>query len=140
VPLSQVVLLQINPPERHGQAMAVFGIGTIVGPICRPVLGGWLTYDYRWRWVFHIKSASWYRRRFGDGGFRPRHPLPASRAVRRFRLCDIEPGDRGLVDATRSRRAERLVRIHRDPDRGDGLRPRSKYWSTWPPTLTTNIR
>ncbi len=54
VPLSQAVLLQINPPERHGQAMAVFGIGTILGPICGPVLGGWLTYDYNWRWVFFI--------------------------------------------------------------------------------------
>ncbi|MBV8892785.1 MAG: DHA2 family efflux MFS transporter permease subunit, partial [Acidobacteria bacterium] len=54
VPLTQAVLLQINPPERHGQAMAVFGIGTILGPICGPVLGGWLTYDYNWRWVFYI--------------------------------------------------------------------------------------
>ncbi|MGH7048314.1 MAG: DHA2 family efflux MFS transporter permease subunit [Stellaceae bacterium] len=54
VPLSQAVLLQINPVERHGQAMAVFGIGTILGPICGPVLGGWLTYDYSWRWCFYI--------------------------------------------------------------------------------------
>ena len=49
IPLSQATLLQINPPERHGQAMAVFGVGTILGPICGPVLGGWLTYDYNWR-------------------------------------------------------------------------------------------
>jgi DHA2 family multidrug resistance protein len=54
IPLSQATLLQINPVERHGQAMAVFGIGTILGPICGPVLGGWLTYDYNWRWVFYI--------------------------------------------------------------------------------------
>jgi DHA2 family multidrug resistance protein len=54
IPLSQATLLQINPPERHGQAMAVFGIGTLLGPICGPVLGGWLTYDYNWRWVFYI--------------------------------------------------------------------------------------
>ncbi len=54
VPLSQATLLQINPPERHGQAMAVFGIGTILGPLLGPVLGGWLTYDYNWRWVFYI--------------------------------------------------------------------------------------
>jgi DHA2 family multidrug resistance protein len=54
VPLSQAVLLQINPVERHGHAMAVFGIGTILGPICGPVLGGWLTYDYNWRWCFYI--------------------------------------------------------------------------------------
>jgi MFS family permease len=54
IPLSQATLLQINPPERHGQAMAVFGIGTVLGPIMGPALGGWLTYDYSWRWVFYI--------------------------------------------------------------------------------------
>ena len=43
IPLSQATLLQINPPERHGHAMAVFGIGTILGPIMGPALGGWLT-------------------------------------------------------------------------------------------------
>ncbi|MGH7046482.1 MAG: MFS transporter, partial [Stellaceae bacterium] len=41
VPLAQSVLFQINPPERHGQAMAVFGTGSMVGPIMGPTLGGW---------------------------------------------------------------------------------------------------
>ena len=54
IPLSQAVLLQINPPERHGHAMAVFGTGTIVGPIMGPALGGWLTEYHSWRWVFYI--------------------------------------------------------------------------------------
>jgi MFS transporter, DHA2 family, multidrug resistance protein len=54
IPLSQATLLQINPPERHGHAMAVFGIGTILGPIMGPMLGGWLTQDYSWRWIFYI--------------------------------------------------------------------------------------
>jgi DHA2 family multidrug resistance protein len=53
-PLAQTTLLQINPPERHGHAMAVFGIGTVLGPIMGPALGGWLTEDYSWRWVFYI--------------------------------------------------------------------------------------
>ncbi len=53
-PLSQATLLQINPPERHGRAMAVFSTGTILGPIMGPALGGWLTYEYSWRWVFFI--------------------------------------------------------------------------------------
>src|SRR4051794_35891737 len=54
IPLSQATLLQINPPERHGHAMAVFGTGTILGPVMGPALGGRLTQDYSWRWVFYI--------------------------------------------------------------------------------------
>src|SRR5882762_6475 len=54
VPLSQSVLLQINPPHRHAQAMSVWGMGVILGPIIGPALGGWLTDDYSWRWVFYI--------------------------------------------------------------------------------------
>ena len=54
MPLSQAVLLRINPPERHGQAMAVWGTGAMVGPIAGPALGGWLTDSYNWRWVFYI--------------------------------------------------------------------------------------
>jgi MFS transporter, DHA2 family, multidrug resistance protein len=54
VPLSQAVLFQINPPERHAQAMAVWGMGVILGPIMGPALGGYLTDYYNWRWVFYI--------------------------------------------------------------------------------------
>src|SRR5690242_1641315 len=54
VPLSQSVLMQINPPERHGQAIAIWGTGVMLGPIFGPVLGGWLTEDFSWRWVFYI--------------------------------------------------------------------------------------
>jgi MFS transporter, DHA2 family, multidrug resistance protein len=54
VPLSQAVLLDINPRERHGQAMAMWGAGVMVAPILGPTLGGWLTDNYNWRWVFYI--------------------------------------------------------------------------------------
>jgi DHA2 family multidrug resistance protein len=54
VPLSQAVMLDINPPEKHGQAMAVWGMGVTVGPILGPTLGGWLTDSYNWRWVFYV--------------------------------------------------------------------------------------
>src|ERR1700761_3030734 len=54
VPLSQALLLDINPPERHGQAMAIWGVGIMIGPILGPALGGWLTDNYSWRWVFFI--------------------------------------------------------------------------------------
>jgi DHA2 family multidrug resistance protein len=54
VPLSQSVLLDSYPKERHGSAMALWGIGVMVGPILGPTLGGWLTEAYNWRWVFYI--------------------------------------------------------------------------------------
>lgn len=54
VPMSQAILLDINPPERHGPAMAIWGMGAIIGPIIGPALGGWLTDNLSWRWVFYI--------------------------------------------------------------------------------------
>lgn len=54
VPLGQTIMLDINPPERHGRAMAMWGAGVMVGPIMGPTLGGWITEAYDWRWVFFI--------------------------------------------------------------------------------------
>lgn len=54
IPLSQATLLDINPPEKHGQAMAIWGMGAILGPIMGPALGGYLTEHMSWRWVFFI--------------------------------------------------------------------------------------
>jgi DHA2 family multidrug resistance protein len=54
VPLAQVVLMEINPREKQGSAMAVWGMGVMVGPILGPPLGGWLTDSSNWRWVFFI--------------------------------------------------------------------------------------
>ncbi len=54
VPLSQSVLFSVYPKERQGFAMALFGIGVMIGPVLGPVLGGWLTYNYSWRFVFYI--------------------------------------------------------------------------------------
>src|SRR5262245_45071949 len=54
VPLSQSVMLDIYPPERRGWAMSIWGMGVMIGPIMGPMLGGWLTEYYSWRWVFFI--------------------------------------------------------------------------------------
>jgi DHA2 family multidrug resistance protein len=53
-PLSQAVLLEAFPPEDRGKAMGFWGLGIVVAPILGPVLGGWLTDSYSWRWVFYI--------------------------------------------------------------------------------------
>ncbi|KHK91142.1 MDR family MFS transporter [Novosphingobium malaysiense] len=54
VPLSQAILLDINPPEEHAKAMAIFALGSMAGPIIGPTLGGYLTDTLSWRWVFFI--------------------------------------------------------------------------------------
>src|ERR1700719_3957947 len=53
-PISQAVLLESFPPQKRGMAMAVFVMGIVVAPILGPTIGGWLTYNYSWRWVFYI--------------------------------------------------------------------------------------
>ena len=79
VPLSQATLLDINPREKHGSAMAVWGMGVMIGPILGPTLGGWLTDSYNWRWVFFINvpvgAMAFY------GIWRYIHPTPAARKM-----------------------------------------------------------
>ena len=97
IPLSQATLLDINPPENHAKAMAIYGLGSMLGPLIGPTLGGWLTDTYSWRWVFLINLP------FQNA----RH---ASAAFRHVRFCGAV--DRaGLVSAdARPRPATRLVR------------------------------
>jgi MFS transporter, DHA2 family, multidrug resistance protein len=71
VPLSQSILLDINPREKQGQAMAVWGMGVMVGPILGPTLGGWLTDSYNWRWVFFINVPIGAFALFGVATFLP---------------------------------------------------------------------
>jgi len=53
-PLSQAIMLEAFPPEGRGKAMAFWGLGIVVAPMLGPVLGGWITDSYSWRWVFYI--------------------------------------------------------------------------------------
>jgi DHA2 family multidrug resistance protein len=54
VPLGQAVLLTIYPQEKHGQAMAIFSTGAMMGPILGPTMGGWITDNINWRWCFYV--------------------------------------------------------------------------------------
>jgi DHA2 family multidrug resistance protein len=54
VPVSQSILLEAFPPKQHGMAMAIFGVGAMVGPILGPIMGGWITDNWSWRWIFYI--------------------------------------------------------------------------------------
>jgi MFS transporter, DHA2 family, multidrug resistance protein len=79
VPLSQAVLLDINPPERHARAMAVWVMGATLGPIIGPALGGWLTEDYNWRWVFYINLPFGILASLGIFAFLPEAAVRKSR-------------------------------------------------------------
>ena len=81
VPLSQAVLLDINPREKHGQAMAVWGMGVMIGPILGPTLGGWLTDAYNWRWVFFINVPVGAMALYGVWKY-----IPAAKAARKMRF------------------------------------------------------
>lgn len=53
-PISQAVLLETFPPAQHGMAMAIFGIGVMFGPIVGPIMGGWITDNWSWNWIFYV--------------------------------------------------------------------------------------
>jgi DHA2 family multidrug resistance protein len=54
IPLSQAILLEIFPPRQRGMAMAIWGLGVMVAPIVGPTVGGWITENYSWRWIFYV--------------------------------------------------------------------------------------
>lgn len=53
-PISQSILLETFPPAQHGTAMAIYGAGVMIGPVIGPVLGGWITDNWSWPWIFYI--------------------------------------------------------------------------------------
>ena len=74
IPLAQTVLLTIYPKERHGFAMALYGLGVVVGPVIGPVVGGWLTENYTWRYVFYINGPLGILTFLGMMAFLPESP------------------------------------------------------------------
>src|SRR5450755_4243413 len=72
VPLSQAILFDIYPTERRGFAMAVWGMGVMIGPILGPMLGGYLTEMYDWRFVFYINLPFGVLATLGLAFFMPR--------------------------------------------------------------------
>ncbi|MEG6507443.1 DHA2 family efflux MFS transporter permease subunit [Methyloligella sp. 2.7D] len=74
VPLSQAILLDAFPREKHGQALAIFGVGIMVAPVLGPTLGGWLTETFIWRSVFYINVPLGLFALFLAAGHLPQSP------------------------------------------------------------------
>jgi MFS transporter, DHA2 family, multidrug resistance protein len=74
-PLAQATMLDIYPFEQRAQAMAIFGLGIMVGPIMGPTLGGYLTDWFHWRWVFYVNVPFGILATFGLLFFMPRSPV-----------------------------------------------------------------
>ncbi|HVR67073.1 MAG TPA: DHA2 family efflux MFS transporter permease subunit [Verrucomicrobiae bacterium] len=92
VPLSQAVLLDTYPREQHGSAMALWGVGVMVGPILGPTLGGYLTEYYDWRWVFLINLPFGLMAFFGILGFVPETKRDAGRGFDFFGFAMLSLG------------------------------------------------
>lgn len=67
-PISMSILMESFPQEKQGQALGLYGFGVVFAPIIGPILGGWLTDSYSWRWVFYINLRSGCWRNFSSGG------------------------------------------------------------------------
>ncbi|MDY0146728.1 DHA2 family efflux MFS transporter permease subunit [Halothiobacillus sp.] len=81
VPLSQAIMVQVFPPDQRGKAMAIWGIGVMVGPILGPTIGGWITETINWRWTFYINLPVGLLALFVVGRFVPRIPRKTGRTM-----------------------------------------------------------
>ena len=111
VPLSQSVMLDAYPPEQRGQAMAIWGMGVMLGPIMGPTLGGWLTDHYSWHWVFLINLPFGIVTVLGLMLFMDETKQAGAYALRLVRLHRARHRHRLAATDARPRRAGRLVRL-----------------------------
>ena len=79
VPLSQSILLDIYPKEKHGSALALWGAGVMIGPILGPILGGYITEMYGWQWVFFVNIPVGFAAFIGIGIFFKERLVPQIR-------------------------------------------------------------
>ncbi len=125
VPIAQAVLLDIYPQERHGQAMAMWGVGVMLGPILGPTLGGYLTEYFSWRWVFYINVPVGIAAAFGVAAFFRETPLNKTRRFDFIGFALLSICDRLAAALPRPRPASGLVLVLGDHcrtrDRGTGF-------------------
>ncbi len=113
-PLSQAVMLEAFPPRDRGKAMAFWGLGIVVAPMLGPVLGGWLTDNYSWRWVFYINIPVGLASIAHDAGCSSSIRLTSAKPSRAHRLLGHRAAHRrhrSAAGRSRSRPAGGLVLV-----------------------------
>ena len=113
VPLSQSVMLDAYPIEQRGQAMGIWGVGVMLGPIMGPTLGGWLTENYSWHWVFLVNLPVGMLTVLGLLVFMDETKRHEHLQLRLVRLPGARRRHRRAAADARPRRAARLVRRRR---------------------------
>ena len=111
VPLAQAVMLDAYPTAQRAAAMAIWGMGIMIGPIMGPVLGGYLTENYSWRWVFYVNVPFGVLTALGLSVFMPESRVRRDAAVRLVRLPVAVARRRRAANDARSRPGHRLVRL-----------------------------
>ena len=111
VPLSQSTMLNIYPPEQRGSAMAIWGMGVMVGPILGPTLGGYLTELYNWRWVFFVNLPFGVLATAGMAVFLPNTESRRRDEVRLAGVRRVRDGHRRVAADAGPRRDAGLVRL-----------------------------
>ena len=114
VPLSQAVMLDIFPPARRGSAMAIWGMGVMLGPIMGPTLGGWLTNSYSWRWVFFVNLPFGVLTTAGLSIFMAETPTRRDVPFSWFGFLSLSLGIGALQMMLDRGAGARLVRLERD--------------------------
>ena len=137
-PISQAILVESFPREKQGMAMAVYGMGVVVAPVIGPTLGGWITDNFSWRWIFFINIPVGILSLVLTSALISRPAVPAC-ARRSGRACSIDYIGLGLLalglgvarNRARRRAAQRLVRLELDRRlRGHRRRRPGRRWSS----------
>ena len=119
MPLSQAITLDTFPRAQHGHAMALWGIGVMLGPILGPTIGGYMTELYNWRWVFFVVAPFGVLALLGCLAFVPETGRQPGRRLDWFGFVALSVAVAATQLTVRSRPAARLVRVRRDPALGD---------------------
>ena len=122
VPLSQGILLDLYDVKERGSAMALFGVSVMVGPVLGPVIGGWLTDNISWRWVFYINVPIGALAFAGISIFVIETKKNALARLDWLGFAALSISIGALADFPRSGRAARLVLVGRNRHRGGRLR------------------